>query len=799
MIFFFIGLICSFSTILSVYPIFQEPDLGLAMILGCLALAAFFLFCLRADFGKQGQSILMTGLKTFYLSGLVVILESAGIWAYIEIFSRWRVFNILTPIFYYIFKLLGAETALGNGNLHLYGVSSYIFSFSPNAGYLGLIFLLGLGLGTVGLFFVSDNWGKARRVFKISTITLGNYLIIRLVILIAFFGTQEVSEYNDWNYLMLFWHPLFSFFSLLPWLLFMWLFFKDDSFELYNFRMLLNRKSFKEHQLASIVFGCAVFVLLLFIFWLPSGKAKQGRILFEEYYSDWSKSTKPFDQEWYNSASTYNYYTLRTYLSSFYEVTINESPLDQVVLSNYDVILLKIPTKPYSENVIKQLVTFVNRGGGLWVIGDHTNVFGSTTYLNPLLRYFGIKLNQEAVYHNVHGSFNSIYTGPLIKHPILYHVPLFLYATPTSIQVVNPAIRIVDPGLTSKSYAASYTKENFFPDTKPDLNIIFGLNPSIVAGNYGRGRIAVMGDSTPFSNFFMYLPGKTELALSIINWLNHERPPFFLKLLLFLLLVFLIYQFMRLYKRINLKNRALVWPVTFGIVSLIISVSVINYLNKVSCVLPKEKNPLIKVGFPEKFTSIYLPFREWQTDESKNYSTFYIWGQRVGLCNRYYFELDQAISESKALFLLQPKNKFEKNDIAKLDTYLKEGGKVFFFDHGGDGSSSNQFLKKYGIMLEYNQFGHGQISEPVAEISLTNSLPVGTVSGDGDVLLNWISNSNEVKPIFVKKKVGKGELYIFGGVLNFSNQAFGPDGVVPTGERRIINDLILKIYQRAME
>ena len=792
-ILYYLGLLFSVFSILSAYPVFQDQDIPLSMLLIIVSFLMFYLFC-RSTAKEQKKFSLL--LKTIYVFFLTVTFEILGVYLYIEFFSRWRTLAFLTPVFRWLFSLAGVSTGFGNGSLYINGVADYTHTFLPNPGNLGLIYFIMITLGLLPLFLITKNWRNNIKLVAVSILSLGVYLFFRTMALISLFCLQEVGEYGEsWHYLTLFWHSVTGLISFLPWVLFQAVFFRGTKVEVFQADAVISKDSFRKHLLPSLSLGLAVFLCVLLVFWVPSGRAKQGRVLLEEYYSDWSKSTKPIDEEWYNSASTYYYYTLRIYLNAFYEMDVNEQPLENVDLDKYDVLVIKIPTKPYSGEVIKKIVSYVRKGGGLWVIGDHTNVFGSSTYLNSLLKPFGIKLCYDAIYQNVHGSFNRMHKGNLVEHPIIHKVPVFLYATPCSIQVSNPAIRIADAGLTTKSYSLNYGKDNFFPDTKPDLNIIFGSNTLLAAGDFGKGRIAVFSDSTVFSNFFIMLPGKIEMALSVISWLNHYQAPFYLKVFLLLVILALCLGFISLYGRINNGQRYLFWPLLIAVFFLAFAIPLVNLLNRISFHIPQEKTVLTKVGYIGEYSSIYLPFAAWQVNPENDLNTFYIWGQRVGVYSRYYTDLTRALKETKTVFIILPRKKFNKPDLEKIDAFLHKGGKVFVMDDGGTGSSANSLLEKYGISLACQNNGQGRIYSPHSSFSFDNSTPVGVIRGGDRVILFWEDLAGNSYPVFVVKEVGKGILYTFGGIQNFTIKQFGHDGIVPTGNKKKINDLILDIYR----
>lgn len=799
-IFYVLGVISSVFALLSYYPLFQEETPVLWVIFGLLSVFFFYLFCRTVSTGDHREPPFLIMVKTGYLFSLNLVLEAIGLSIYVAIFSRWREFPFLNPIFQTIFSLFKIDNSISSGSLCFYGMADYPYSWLPNAGNLGLSYFLMIISGFFPLLFLSESRKRIRYYLRVTFFSLVIYVFIRVIFLIFLFDLSNTTGVKGaWFGLSLFWHPINGFLSFLPWVIFIYLFFRNSVLDLDSLKSILTKKNFLQHLPSSLFLGCCVCLLFLFFFWVPSGSEKGGRVLFEEYYSDWSKSTRPIDEEWFNPKSTYNYYTFRTFLNHFFTVRVNEGPLENVDLSKYDVIILKIPTRPYSPEVISKLVTYVKEGGGIWVIGDHTNVFGSTTFLNPLLKSFGTQLRYDAVYHNVHLGFNRINSREPVKHPIMQNVPAFLFATPCSIQADNPLMQIVIPGLTTRTYRINYANKNFFPDKEQDLDINFGSNVILTAGDFGKGRVAVFSDSTAFSNFYFYLPGKTELALAVVSWLNHRPAPIIFKTIIGLLLIFSISVFAYYYLRIDRRSGSLFWFSVLTMSIAIIMIFVINPLNRLSYKVPLEKHPFITGGFLDKFTSIYLPFEEFKYNSPDDYNTFYTWGQREGIRNRYFFDLDQAIKDSKALFMILPKNKFTSLELDKLDLYLRDGGKIFLLDSGGIDSSSNNILERYGLHLTFQADGTGKVINHESGFFFDNSLPVGLIEGKAEVLLHWQDKYGQIKPVFVKKEVGKGELYVFGGVLNFSNRNFGLDGIIPEGNKRKINDLILEIYKLILQ
>jgi hypothetical protein len=145
-IYFYWGLLASIFSILAVYPVFQMPVPGLGVCFGIFALLFFYKFLSTTASSKE-ERLIAKAIRVLQLAALTFVLELAGIWVYTEIFSRWRELTWLTPVFQLVFKLLGVPVGQAEGSLYLNGVVDYPLSFLPNAGNLGLLYLIMFGFG----------------------------------------------------------------------------------------------------------------------------------------------------------------------------------------------------------------------------------------------------------------------------------------------------------------------------------------------------------------------------------------------------------------------------------------------------------------------------------------------------------------------------------------------------------------------------------------------------------------------------------------------------------------------------
>jgi hypothetical protein len=63
---------------------------------------------------------------------------------------------------------------------------------------------------------------------------------------------------------------------------------------------------------------------------------------------------------------------------------------------------------------------------------------------------------------------------------------------------------------------------NFYPPPHDNPRMKSGTFCVSAASRYGRGRVVAWGDSTVFSNFEIFYPGKYEYLLNTLEWLNHR-------------------------------------------------------------------------------------------------------------------------------------------------------------------------------------------------------------------------------------------------------------------------------------
>ena len=151
----------------------------------------------------------------------------------------------------------------------------------------------------------------------------------------------------------------------------------------------------------------------------PPGKLKAGRILIDDRFCGvWEPTARLLDTKWYGDFSTYSFSSLAEWLGHWYSVDVNTNrTYTDEILSHYDILILKTPSQPISEIERQAIDRFVTAGGGLLLVGDHTNLLVSGTHLNTLCSRYGIRFRYDSVSDASTGGFVDYY-GPAVGRNI---------------------------------------------------------------------------------------------------------------------------------------------------------------------------------------------------------------------------------------------------------------------------------------------------------------------------------------------------------------------------------------------
>ena len=511
------------------------------------------------------------------------------------------------------------------------------------------------------------------------------------------------------------------------------------------------------------------------------GQIEPGRVLIDETRADWEWTRDRFDTTSFGIRAEYNYFCLRDYLGHFYSVGTEPTNL-AAALDTTDVLIIKTPTDPYTDSEITAIVRFVEQGGGLLLIGDHTNLFGMSTYLNSIASRFGMRFRFDDTF-DLETTALSTYEPPsLWFHPAVRDVRRFEFLTSCTIEG-GPLIEPVMVGYGLGSEDVDYGHPNFFSNITFDLKDRFGIFLQAGAKKYGKGRVLLFTDSTCFSNFCMFSPGKAELVLGFIDYLNRRGVKYpharFACLLLAGALVG---------ASLACAHRASVSGLWFARVTLVFlaalcaGVFVVARLNAHAYGPVRERAPLPRVLFDTDHSGAsffnYLgafPKPRWQQFEE-----FYMCAQRMGLYPRAGSPTDIARCRPLALVIVNPVRAFSRSDITRIANYVRGGGRLVLLDTAiNSQSTANQVLNAFALRMDL--------------VSTSTTLPALNLYGVGRYgagLAPASSAPGDLGPGTVTREVGGGKVTVVLDSFRYSAGVVGP----PLG-RNVASPAALTVYR----
>lgn len=530
-----------------------------------------------------------------------------------------------------------------------------------------------------------------------------------------------------------------------------------------------------------------------------AGVRKEGRLLIEELHSDWEWTTREYDTQWYGRKSGYNYYCLAQYLNHFYHVDSRADSLLPELLSRYDIVMLKTPTSPYSDREMNALAEFVLEGGGLWLHGDHTNVFGTSTFLNRLSERFGIRFRYDSTYDLRTMALSLYERPPIFAHPTVANVPPYLFATSCSMEMPFFSENMI-LGYGLKAMYLDYSQTSFFP-RKENKTYSYGVFVQQGGVKCGKGRLAGYTDSTCFSNFFMFVPGKPELALATVEWLNRRnRFAWVNSLLLVLGLAAFVGSGVVMRRWERLERTAL----SLGAGFLGLAIAVILYDGHVqrSYPLPEPHTDYVHVAFDSEHSRVTLPTRSLTRNPEISLHTFFVWTQRLGFYPSFEPTLEEALEKGDLVVIADPWVPFALEEIDALVTYLSQGGRLLFLvDPQNSSGAPRQILGSLGLRLVpvERKGEETAAAEPEAEGEPeVEDLHIVTPKGEkiartarpgaleGGVSLLRLSNDQAV---LVQTTIGTGRVFVFSDFSLFTDESMGHTGEQLDVTKRRISEL----------
>lgn len=617
------------------------------------------------------------------------------------------------------------------------------------------------------------------------------WLPVRVVLLVGLFLNRALrTEYDEPLDLMwFFWNEwvLAGFALPLVWMQARWIRPQNTTSNASTQTSTASVASLSWHTPAFI--AASVVCMTLAVLWDPIGHRKQGRVVVDEYHSKWEPTDKPFDTNYYGHLSGYNYACIYDYCSRFYSMSRLTNAINEASLSNVDVFVAKVPTEPYLPSEIELLLRFVERGGGLLLIGEHTDVFSTGYNLNTIARKLGFEFRYDCLF-GIDSFFDQYYRPPFVPHPVVQNVRGMDFATSCSIRPIQfwrGRSVITSTGL--KNSMADYHASNFYPQAVDHAAMRYGAFVQLWSVRLGRGRVLAFTDSTIFSNFCTFEPGKSELMLGMLEYLNRKdnlgNPRIPLLLLGGVMLGTGI-------KRLKNGQTSFAIALCSAVGAWSIVCLGLKLYQKCRFPLPPNEHPYVQVTIDRTACSCPLSKNGFIEGKNNGFGIFERWILRLGYFTRRATGSD-ALKGDLVVFLF-PDKAVDAVFVKELRSYVENGGRVLVIDSAQNtNSTAAAILEPFGLAQLRHPEPSGVVDPPHGFPAIRVEFANETRGGTPIVSLNN-------RPVATIIRAGRGSVALIGFGSRFTDLHMGVTGdVVPDTELRKVYDFQFALIRGLVE
>ena len=743
-------------------------------------------------------SLIMPELKQTWLgmlfSGAVLMVQTLSLAIYYSSAANYHQAGWLSPIISALSTLTGMDAASREGTVLVFAQKN-LYPFTVTLEKLGFYpWILILAGAVVLIYLTSEDMRRSLKgILGFLALSLA-YLVLRYLILAHALFYSDMPEYAG-SRMEIFTNPWWLIASFLPLvLLLIWLY--PSRVLKFDFGLKID----KSLAIALFAVMVAVFCLTSAAVYQDPGIKKDGRVLIDEIHSLWEVSTLKLDKDWYGEGSTYNAYSMVEWLDDTYDVDrvvstsykdtkfsgatkvvpeIVSDSLTYDILKNYDILIIKTPSQ-FKPEEMDAIVRFVNDGGGLFLIGDHTNFAGTGTNLNQISKRFGIEFGFDSV--NTIVGHLYYYKRGLLPHPIVKYMPSLDFMTGCSLKApLSSEPAILGFGLSSEP--GEYSSVGFFRETRMNdpthaTDTTWGLINQAVALKYGKGRVVAFADSTIVSNFRIFFGGSSNMVIGAMEYLNHKNSYENIKQTLFLLGLIIAALAAYLLGRAAFGDRKMaVLVLVLSLGALSASGALLAFSTKVEETVPSEF--YVKdhtVGFDGEHSDIITS----QGDDMGQYETFFIWTQRVNLTPSIDFRLEDAMSKANAVVVIDPVRPLSPEGHSSLLRYVKDGhGLLLMVSSEGlwsgipenFGLETYQIDEPYNSTRDYNKTWTTKDGLPIKPWGLAIRGGKALLTVDGRVVLAEADYGKGKFLLFTDSQVFKNGLYGNPGYMGYSKVA----------------------------
>ena len=488
--------------------------------------------------------------------------------------------------------------------------------------------------------------------------------------------------------------------------------------------------------------------------------AKEGSIAYDAYHH--SVGVAFFENDSMVHA------TMRYLRSLGHDTLIIREPISPKLLENVSLLVIETPEKPYNQQEISAIVEFVRKGGSLFILGDHTNIFSCYENLNPLLEEFGILLNFDySMLWEPH--FTSLLGTDVFEETA---------GATLSVKKWDSCI------LYSLRYTTwadqgdwEATEHVYMGDLLPGKEDSFGYMPVYAMTWYGDGKVLVSANSDVFSG--ANLIHNYETMCKIVDLLKKRKDPLKSTLSRAVLALLLIFGMLR-------ARSSSIKPISCGLLLGLLLLQA--YALSSPDWIPEENLIALDVGHgnadgfgpPHIYKAVFLV----------------IFAQHYGFNPILVKEVPEDIHRYRAFITMGPTKPFSKEELERIESYVKSGGILIVFDGrhaetplAQGNEAANSLLSCFDMRL----------GEPIGEVSYFGNTSWNytmaywfearqEVSPTGGELMKGVNGNITVYSAL--EVIGGNPLATWRGKAVISEKDYGSGKVLVIGDHTVLRDFV---------
>jgi hypothetical protein len=186
-----------------------------------------------------------------------------------------------------------------------------------------------------------------------------------------------------------------------------------------------------------------------------------------------------------------------------------------------DLVVIINPGAAFTEEEKETLYSFVRAGGGLLVLGDHTNIGGIMDAVNDLTTPFGLSLAFDSAVSLDPGWSRTLHSlAPFSGRFQSVEIPVSIGASVDA--AVHPEVApfLVGRRAFSDPGNLDNTERALLGNLAFDRGERYGDVVLAAVRYFGRGKVALFGDTSPFQN--LALSESHEFTDTLVRWLTNK-------------------------------------------------------------------------------------------------------------------------------------------------------------------------------------------------------------------------------------------------------------------------------------